>query len=141
LIAEVQQAWRFLRIPNPSDQERSRYRRAFDAARQTTCTAATAARFTADEHDLIYTCTQEKIDAANAQKRLEKDLMGERQAMQEALVNLFTKYADQLPDGTLCSADEVYALMTDEDYPECERLVEALRARDPFLYRYLHEEN
>ncbi|MEV3955365.1 PE-PGRS family protein [Streptomyces albogriseolus] len=34
LIAEVQQAGRFLRIPNPSDQERARYRRAFDAARQ-----------------------------------------------------------------------------------------------------------
>ncbi|WP_234432600.1 hypothetical protein [Streptomyces sp. MUSC 125] len=34
MIAEVQQAGRFLRIPNPSDQERARYRRAFDAARQ-----------------------------------------------------------------------------------------------------------
>ncbi|MFD5913574.1 PE-PGRS family protein [Streptomyces massasporeus] len=34
LIAEVQQAGRFLRIPNPSDEERARYRRAFDAARQ-----------------------------------------------------------------------------------------------------------
>ncbi|MEU5343654.1 PE-PGRS family protein [Streptomyces sp. NPDC020766] len=34
LIAEVQQAGRFLRIPNPSDDERARYRRAFDAARQ-----------------------------------------------------------------------------------------------------------
>ncbi|WP_234386485.1 hypothetical protein [Streptomyces sp. ERV7] len=31
---EVQQAGRFLRIPNPSDEERARYRRAFDAARQ-----------------------------------------------------------------------------------------------------------
>ncbi|MDX5566643.1 hypothetical protein PYK79_29770 [Streptomyces sp. ID05-04B] len=36
MIAEVQQAGRFLRIPNPSDQERARYRRAFDAARQRT---------------------------------------------------------------------------------------------------------
>ncbi|MGK3106099.1 PE-PGRS family protein [Streptomyces sp. WAC05858] len=34
LIAEVQQAGRFLRIPNPSEGERARYRRAFDAARQ-----------------------------------------------------------------------------------------------------------
>ncbi|WP_435272053.1 PE-PGRS family protein [Streptomyces parvulus] len=34
LIAEVQQAGRFLRIPNPNDEERARYRRAFDAARQ-----------------------------------------------------------------------------------------------------------
>lgn len=34
LIAEVQQAGRFLRIPNPSDEQRARYRRAFDAARQ-----------------------------------------------------------------------------------------------------------
>ncbi|MFI2351014.1 PE-PGRS family protein [Streptomyces sp. NPDC019443] len=34
LIAQVQEAGRFLRIPNPSDQERARYRRAFDAARQ-----------------------------------------------------------------------------------------------------------
>ncbi len=34
LIAEVQQAGRFLRVPNPSDEERARYRRAFDAARQ-----------------------------------------------------------------------------------------------------------
>ncbi|TQE38137.1 PE-PGRS family protein [Streptomyces ipomoeae] len=34
LIAEVQQAGRFLRIQNPSDEERARYRRAFDAARQ-----------------------------------------------------------------------------------------------------------
>ncbi|MBX9397860.1 PE-PGRS family protein [Streptomyces sp. TRM72054] len=34
LITEVQQAGRFLRIPNPSDEERARYRRAFDAARQ-----------------------------------------------------------------------------------------------------------
>ncbi|MFI8517732.1 hypothetical protein ACIGEZ_07900 [Streptomyces sp. NPDC085481] len=34
LIAEVQQAGRFLRIPDPSEGERARYRRAFDAARQ-----------------------------------------------------------------------------------------------------------
>ncbi|MBW1604375.1 PE-PGRS family protein [Streptomyces sp. JJ66] len=34
LIAQVQQAGRFLRIPNPSQEERARYRRAFDAARQ-----------------------------------------------------------------------------------------------------------
>ncbi|MEU9982638.1 PE-PGRS family protein [Streptomyces sp. NPDC050856] len=34
LIAEVQKADRFLRIPDPSDEERARYRRAFDAARQ-----------------------------------------------------------------------------------------------------------
>jgi hypothetical protein len=34
LIAEVQQAGRFLRIPDPSEEERARYRRAFDAARQ-----------------------------------------------------------------------------------------------------------
>ncbi|MEQ1463833.1 hypothetical protein, partial [Salmonella enterica] len=34
MIAEVRQAGRFLRIPNPSDGERARYRRAFDAARQ-----------------------------------------------------------------------------------------------------------
>ncbi|MFF4605755.1 hypothetical protein ACFY12_23815 [Streptomyces sp. NPDC001339] len=94
--------------------------------------------FTAAEHDLIYTCTPEEIDAANAQKRLENDLVRERQAMQEALVNLFTKYVDQLPDGTLCSAGEVYALMADEDYAECARLVEALRARDPFRYRTEH---
>ncbi|KOU62250.1 PE-PGRS family protein [Streptomyces sp. WM4235] len=34
LIAEVQQAGRFLRIPAPGEAERARYRRAFDAARQ-----------------------------------------------------------------------------------------------------------
>ncbi|MFF9320237.1 PE-PGRS family protein [Streptomyces sp. NPDC014735] len=34
LIAEVQKAGRFLRIPDPSKEERARYRRAFDAARQ-----------------------------------------------------------------------------------------------------------
>ncbi|MFI7393301.1 PE-PGRS family protein [Streptomyces tendae] len=34
LIAEVQKAGRFLRIPNPDDEERARFRRAFDAARQ-----------------------------------------------------------------------------------------------------------
>ncbi|MEU6815839.1 PE-PGRS family protein [Streptomyces sp. NPDC046860] len=34
LIAEVQKAGRFLRIPDPSAEERGRYRRAFDAARQ-----------------------------------------------------------------------------------------------------------
>ncbi|MFE2156601.1 PE-PGRS family protein [Streptomyces lydicus] len=34
LIAEVQKAGRFLRIPDPSAEERARYRRAFDAARQ-----------------------------------------------------------------------------------------------------------
>ncbi|MFB6830684.1 PE-PGRS family protein [Streptomyces hydrogenans] len=34
LIAEVQKAGRFLRIPDPSDEQRARYRRAFDAARQ-----------------------------------------------------------------------------------------------------------
>ncbi|MEE1728521.1 PE-PGRS family protein [Streptomyces sp. BE282] len=34
LIAQVQEAGRFLRIPNPSEAERARYRRAFDAARQ-----------------------------------------------------------------------------------------------------------
>ncbi|MFD8980063.1 PE-PGRS family protein [Streptomyces sp. NPDC059564] len=34
LIAEVQQAGRFLHIPDPGEAERARYRRAFDAARQ-----------------------------------------------------------------------------------------------------------
>ncbi|WP_449483288.1 hypothetical protein [Streptomyces avidinii] len=34
MIAEVQQAGRFLRIPDPGEAERARYRRAFDAARQ-----------------------------------------------------------------------------------------------------------
>lgn len=34
LIARVQEAGRFLRIPDPSKEERARYRRAFDAARQ-----------------------------------------------------------------------------------------------------------
>ncbi|MFH0243129.1 PE-PGRS family protein [Streptomyces sp. HK10] len=34
LIEEVQKAGRFLRIPNPDDAERARYRRAFDAARK-----------------------------------------------------------------------------------------------------------
>ncbi|WP_238431351.1 PE-PGRS family protein [Streptomyces cavernae] len=34
LIAQVQEAGRFLRVPDPSDAERARYRRAFDAARQ-----------------------------------------------------------------------------------------------------------
>lgn len=34
LIAEVQAAGRFLRIPDPGDAERAPYRRAFDAARQ-----------------------------------------------------------------------------------------------------------
>ncbi|MFC3999922.1 hypothetical protein ACFOVU_28685 [Nocardiopsis sediminis] len=34
LLAEVQQAGRFLRIQDPSDEERARYRRAFDAARR-----------------------------------------------------------------------------------------------------------
>ncbi|MFI6004922.1 PE-PGRS family protein [Streptomyces sp. NPDC051366] len=34
LIAEVQEAGRFLRIPDPGEAERARYRRAFDAARQ-----------------------------------------------------------------------------------------------------------
>ncbi|MEU8890416.1 hypothetical protein [Streptomyces sp. NPDC048442] len=34
LISEVQQAGRFLRIPDLSEAERARYRRAFDAARQ-----------------------------------------------------------------------------------------------------------
>ncbi|WP_217553027.1 hypothetical protein [Streptomyces sp. GbtcB6] len=95
--------------------------------------------FTAAEHDLICTCTQEEIDAAIAQKRLANDLVHEHRALQEALVGLATKYVDPLPDGTLPS--NVYALMTDEDYAECGRLVEALRTRDPFRYRYLYEEN
>ncbi|WP_406075164.1 PE-PGRS family protein [Streptomyces virginiae] len=34
LITEVQQAGRFLRVPDPNEAERARYRRAFDAARQ-----------------------------------------------------------------------------------------------------------
>lgn len=34
LVAQVQQAGRFLRITDPGDAERARYRRAFDAARQ-----------------------------------------------------------------------------------------------------------
>ncbi|MFJ8310805.1 MULTISPECIES: hypothetical protein [unclassified Streptomyces] len=34
LIAQVQEAGRFLRIPDPSKAERAQYRRAFDAARQ-----------------------------------------------------------------------------------------------------------
>jgi len=34
LIKQVQEAGRFLRIPDPGDEERAQYRRAFDAARQ-----------------------------------------------------------------------------------------------------------
>uniref|UniRef100_UPI003C7E8F12 hypothetical protein n=1 Tax=unclassified Streptomyces TaxID=2593676 RepID=UPI003C7E8F12 len=34
MIAEVQKVGRFLRIPDPNDEKRARYRRAFDAARQ-----------------------------------------------------------------------------------------------------------
>ncbi|AYV29004.1 hypothetical protein EES41_20035 [Streptomyces sp. ADI95-16] len=34
LITEVQQAGRFLRVPDPDEADRARYRRAFDAARQ-----------------------------------------------------------------------------------------------------------
>ncbi|MEU5578712.1 PE-PGRS family protein [Streptomyces huasconensis] len=34
LIKQVQEAGRFLRVPDPSEAERARYRRAFDAARQ-----------------------------------------------------------------------------------------------------------
>ncbi|MEV6963214.1 hypothetical protein AB0M97_29470 [Streptomyces sp. NPDC051207] len=95
--------------------------------------------FTPAEHGLIYTSTQEEIDAAIAQKRLANDLVHEHRALQQALVNMCTKYVDPLPDGTLPS--NVYALMTDEDYAECGRLVEALRAPDPFRYRYLHEQD
>ncbi|MGW1052344.1 hypothetical protein [Streptomyces sp. NPDC002521] len=65
--------------------------------------------------------------------------MLEHQAMQAALVGLCLKYVDPLPDGTLPS--NVFALMTDEDYAECGRLVDALRARDPFRYRYRYEKN
>jgi hypothetical protein len=95
--------------------------------------------FTPAEQDLIYTCTQEKIDAAITQKRLANDLVCEHRSLQGSLVGLVTKYVDPLPDGTLPS--NAYALMTDEDYAECGRLVEALRARDPFFYRTGHEQD
>ncbi|MGW7540349.1 hypothetical protein ACWGKQ_04385 [Streptomyces sp. NPDC054770] len=95
--------------------------------------------FTAAEHDLIYTATPAEMTAANAQRRLENEWARETHEMQKALADLFTKYADQLADGSLCS--NIYATMTDEDYAEYERLVKIVDARNGFEYRAEHEDN
>ncbi|MCF1595227.1 hypothetical protein [Streptomyces muensis] len=83
--------------------------------------------FTDAEHDLIRTCTPEEIDAANEQRWLENEWARETHEIEKALVDLVTKYIDQLPDGSLCS--NIYATMTDEDYAECERLAKIVAAR------------
>jgi hypothetical protein len=59
--------------------------------------------------------------------------------MQKALVDLFTEYVDQLPDGSLCS--NIYATMTDEDCAEYERLVEITAARNGLEYHAGREDN
>ncbi|MFD9634338.1 hypothetical protein [Streptomyces violascens] len=94
--------------------------------------------FTAAELDLLHTCTPAEIDAANAQRQLQDDWKSEDHEIHKALVDLFTKYVDQLPDGTLCRSSDIYDLMTDQDYAECERLAEAIKARDPFGYSTEH---
>ncbi|WP_327725034.1 hypothetical protein [Streptomyces europaeiscabiei] len=95
--------------------------------------------FTAAEHDLIYTATPAEMTAAKAQRRLEREWARETHEMQKALVDLFTKYVDQLPDGSLCS--NIYATMTDEDYAEYERLAKIVAARTGLEYRTEHEDN
>ncbi|MGW1674494.1 hypothetical protein [Streptomyces sp. NPDC002324] len=95
--------------------------------------------FTTAEHDLICTATPAEMTAAKAQQRLENEWACETHEMQKALVDLFTKYADQLPDGSLCS--NIYATMTDEDYAEYERLAKIVAARTGLEYRAEHEDN
>ncbi|MFD9133665.1 hypothetical protein ACFVZA_14770 [Streptomyces bottropensis] len=94
--------------------------------------------FTTAEHDLICTATPAEMTAAKAQQRLENEWARETHEMQKALVDLFTKYVDQLPDGSLCS--NIYATMTDEDYAEYKRLVEIVAARTGLEYRAEHED-
>ncbi|GGZ85512.1 hypothetical protein [Streptomyces bluensis] len=94
--------------------------------------------FTTAEHDLICTATPAEITAANAQRRLENEWARETHAMQKALVDLFMKYVDQLPDG---SCSNIYATMTDEDYGEYERLVKIVAARTGLEYLAEHEDN
>ncbi|MFI8204832.1 hypothetical protein [Streptomyces sp. NPDC085937] len=94
--------------------------------------------FTAAEHDLICTATPAEITAANAQRRLENEWARGTHAMQKALVDLFMKYVDQLPDG---SCSNIYATMTDEDYAEYERLVQIVAARTGLEYRTEHDDN
>jgi hypothetical protein len=94
--------------------------------------------FTTAEHDLICTATPAEITAANAQRRLENEWARETHAMQKALVDLFMKYVDQLPDG---SCSNIYATMTAKDYAQYERLVKIVAARTGLEYRAEHEHN
>ncbi|MEV6378793.1 hypothetical protein AB0M31_05165 [Streptomyces sp. NPDC051773] len=94
--------------------------------------------FTTAELDLICTATPAEITAANAQRRLENEWARETHAMQKALVDLFMKHVDSLPDGS-CSS--IYATMTDEDYAEYERLVQIVAARTGLEHRAEHEDN
>ncbi|QFQ99055.1 hypothetical protein F9278_26180 [Streptomyces phaeolivaceus] len=95
--------------------------------------------FTTAEHDLICTATPAEMTAAKSQRRLESEWVRETQEMQKALVDLYTKYVDQLPDGSLCS--NIYATMTDEDYAEYERLAKIVAARTGLEFRTEHEGN
>lgn len=95
--------------------------------------------FSAAEHDLICTATPAEITTAKAQRRLESEWVRESHVMNVALVDLFMKYVDQLPDGSLCS--NIYATMTDEDYAEYERLVKIVAARNGLEYRAEHDDN
>lgn len=95
--------------------------------------------FTAAEHDLICTATPAEITAANAQRQLEDEWARETHEIEKALVDLFTKYIDQLPEGSLCS--NIYATMTDEDYAEFERLAKIVAARRGIEFPDEHEDN
>ena len=95
--------------------------------------------FTTAEHDLICTATPAEMTAAKSQRRLESEWVRETHEMQKALVDLFTKYVDQLPDGSLCS--NIYATMTAEDYTEYERLAKIVAARTGLAHRTEHEDN
>lgn len=94
---------------------------------------------TAAEHDLFCTATPAEMTAAKAQRRLEDEWARETHEMNVTLVDLFTKYVDQLPDGSLGS--DAIDLMTDEDYAEYERLIKIVAARNGLEYRTEHEDS
>jgi hypothetical protein len=83
--------------------------------------------FTPAEYDVIATCTETEMVTAIACNQLEAEGASESLTPQKALLGLYMKYARRLPAN---SPDDVYDLMTDEDYAEFGRLADIFNAGD-----------
>ncbi|MCX4675565.1 hypothetical protein OG413_09625 [Streptomyces sp. NBC_01433] len=72
------------------------------------------------EYDLFSTITADEISIAVTHKLPDvPDQLNERLKAGKALIDLFMKYVHQAPDSSI---DDIFDLMTDEDYEEFERL-------------------